>query len=222
MTAISDDWSFEVTPYAWLAGIDADVAAGDREADVDIGFSDLFDNLDLAAAFLARAQYNRWVVWGQVDYLDLDTGDVSTPIGADARVETKAFFLTTAAGYQFDGFVKGSTIDVLLGVRYLRLKNKLSVDGFGDARKTSDVVDGVVVLRPSFPLSERWRFNPTLSVGGGDSNLTYELQPTFQYQINETLAARIGYRKLYYDVDNDNVEFDGDFHGLLLGVGFTF
>lgn len=220
--ALSKDWSFEFTPYAWLAGIDADVAAGDREGDVDISFSDLLDNLDLAAAFIARAQYDRWVIWGQVDYLDLDTGEVDTDFDVDVRLDTTAFFLTTAAGYQFDGFFEHSTIDVLFGVRYLKLRNTLSVEGFGDGRGSNELLDGVVIIRPSFPLGQRWRFNPTLSIGRGDSDLTYELQPQFQYQFNETLLARVGYRKLYYDVDKNDLEFDGDFNGFLFGLGFTF
>ena len=220
--AISNDWAVEITPYAWLAGVDADVTVGNREVDVDVGFSDLLDNLDFAAAFLAVAQYDRFVLWGQVDYLDLNTGDVDTPIGVDARAESKALFLTTAAGYQFDGFVQGSTIDVLLGLRYLRMKNKLSLEGFGTSRRTRDLIDAVLVVRPSFQLSEKWRFNPTLSIGAGDSDLTYEIQPQFQYQFNDTLAARLGYRRLYYDVDKNNFEFDGAFHGFLLGLGFAF
>lgn len=219
---ISEDWSFEFTPYAWLAGVDADVTVGNREAEVNPSFSDLLDNLDLAAAFLTTAQYNRWVLWGQVDYLSLDSGDVDTRLNVDARAKSKSLFVTTAVGYQFDGFVEGSTIDALIGTRYLHVKNKLSLGNFETDSKTRDLLDAVLVLRPSFPLGEKWRFNPTLSIGAGDSDLTYELQPQFQYQFSENFAARFGYRKLYYDIDKKNFEFDGTFEGFLLGVGIVY
>jgi hypothetical protein len=74
-------------------------------------------------------------------------------------------------------------------------------------------------------VSDRWRFNPIVSIGGGgDAEYINDLQPQFQIQNNERLAARFGYRLLHYELESntkDN-EFDGAFQGLLVGLGGTF
>jgi hypothetical protein len=80
----------------------------------------------------------------------------------------------------------------------------------------------VIVFRPGVPLSQDWRFNPTASYGGGDSRSTYELWPQVQYQISEHWAARFGYRRLYYDIrDDDANKWNGGFQGPVIGVGGT-
>jgi hypothetical protein len=81
----------------------------------------------------------------------------------------------------------------------------------------------VFMLRPNFRLSKHWVFNPTLSVGGSSEKTTYQLQPQFVYQFNQTWQARFGYRKLYYKITSDrNNTFDGSLSGPLIGFGATF
>jgi hypothetical protein len=103
------------------------------------------------------------------------------------------------------------------------MENELKLDGIGTFKRDKDFVDPVVILRPSFRISDRWRFNPTFSFGsGGDSEKTYELQPQLQFQINDWVALRFGYRKLYYEIDADNGnKWDGAFQGLIIGIGGT-
>jgi hypothetical protein len=215
------DWKFEFTPYAWFAGIDGDVTVGDRTAEVDVGFGDLFDAVDIVGSFLTVTQYQRWVFWGQLDYFALDSDNLDNSPDI-AKVESDTLILTVAGGYQFDGFVKNSTIDVLGGIRYANMENTLSITGIGTRKKDRGITDAVLVLRPSFQLMEKLRFNPTMSIGTGDSDLTWELQPQLQYAFTEHVAARVGYRRLAYDVKGDNVDFDGTFHGFILGVGFIY
>ena len=60
----------------------------------------------------------------------------------------------------------------------------------------NNLTDTVVMLRPSFQISERWRFNPTLAYGvSGDSDTTYSMMPQLQYQFSDSFAARFGYKK---------------------------
>lgn len=219
----NDRWSFELTPYIWFAGIDADVTVRGRKADVDVGFDDLVDKVDLGGSFLAVAQKGQWVNWLQFDYFQLSDDETAERLGgAEVEVESDSLFVTVATGIQIDGWSEGQTFDLLGGVRYARLDNEITVSGIGSADKSTDVVDAVLVLRPSLPLGYGWRFNPTLSIGAGESDLTYELQPQFQYSFNETWAARIGYRRLFYDIDEGENKFDGVFHGFILGMGGRF
>ena len=81
--------------------------------------------------------------------------------------------------------------------------------------------DAVVIVHPCFPFGGKWSFNPSFTLGAGDSDFTYELQPVFAYTFNERWAGRVGYRYLHYEVDGDHGEFDGSFSGAIFGIGVT-
>jgi len=221
-TAVGEDnWKFEIVPYAWLAGIDADVTVGNRTAAVDIGFDDLIDSADLGGSFLSVTQYKQWVLWTQFDYFKLNT-DVLKDNPVRARFKNESLFATAAIGYQFHTFGEYSTIDVLGGARYLNIDNTINADSVGSLSRSNDLVDGIFMIRPNFQLLSWLRFNPTLSVGAGDSDLTYELQPQLHFQITDHLIARVGYRRLFYNAENSRGEFDGSFHGFIAGLGGSF
>jgi hypothetical protein len=224
--APENDWSVEVTPYIWAAGIDGDITIGGLKASVDLKFDDLIDAVDMAGAVLGLVRYNRFVTWVQLDYVGTDTDELDADDQpARGRVETDMVMGTLAFGYAFGDPGDPYSLDLLLGARSLSLDNELTIDGRGQFKHDKSYVDPVLIALPSFRISERWRFNPALSIGGGgDSEFVYELQPQVQFQINDFLAARFGYRTLHYKIESDvnTNEFDGAFQGLLIGVGGTF
>lgn len=218
----SKGWTFEVVPYAWLQGFDGTLTIDNKDYDFDQDFSDLYDSVDMAASLETIARYNRWIVLGQFDYASLDSdtnGDKSEAV----RLEVDEFFGVLAGGYTFD-ISKKITIDVLAGVRYAELDN--TVKGkLGENREldyNADSTDGIIMLRPRSQLTEKLFFNPQLSIGAGDAELVYELQPEFQYFFNETVDLRVGYRRIHYEFDDGDNELDIDFSGFLVGVGFNF
>ena len=44
------DWEFRLTPYAWLTAIDGTTGPQGFPAEIDAGFDDIFDVLEMAAA----------------------------------------------------------------------------------------------------------------------------------------------------------------------------
>lgn len=224
-------WKVEITPYAWMAGVEGDATVNGKDVDFDKKFSDIVDAVDLAGSLLGVIQYDRFLVWGQVDYFSTDTSKLDIedqPQGGS--LDTKMFLGEFAVGYQLDGWMENQTFDVLVGVRTLQIENDLTVYGEpGTRSKDNDIVDPILVLRPSMQVLpskiDGLRFNPTMAIGGGgDSELVYELFPQFQYQITENVAARVGYRTVGYKFegdDNDN-ELNINLAGLIVGVGVTF
>ena len=227
-------WKVELTPYGWAAGLEGDVTVNGHKTEFDKSFSDLIEGVDMAAALLAVVQYNRFLIWGQVDYLSMSTDNLDVedrPEGG--KLDSKMLLSELAVGYQFDGFMEGMTIDVLAGVRTLTMDNELTIYDKG-TRETEDPaedsrVDGILVLRPCIPILpskiDGLVFNPTLAIGAGDSELVYELFPQIQYQITEHVAARLGYRTVGYKIEgehNDENEANVRMAGLLVGIGMTF
>ena len=237
-TAADDGFQVELTPYLWMMGVDADVTVNERKASFEQSFGDLIDNVDAGFSGLGVLSYNRWLLLGQYDYFDISTnGDdlsdrgVPVPPGGRAELELETTIGTIAAGYRF-GDSDHRAVDLLIGVRELDMEPTLSFQGESRTNDTK-VTDTIIMLRPSVRLSERWRFNPTLSYAvDGDSDTHFELSPQVQYQFADSFALRFGYRTLSYELESGSRstdetpgtyrKFDGTMSGLFLGVGWTF
>ena len=112
---------------------------------------------------------------------------------AESKYKTQAageYILTAAGGYRFNGPFEGSKIAVLGGARYTRLENQIKATGIGAGKDARDITDALLMLRPSIPLMDKLVFNPTLNIGAGDSDLTYEMQPELQYSFTDQVTGR--------------------------------
>jgi hypothetical protein len=230
LAAEPEGWKVEVTPYAWLAGLEGDVTIKGHKAEFDKSFSDMLDYVEMAGSLLTVVQYDRYLVWGQVDYFGLSTDALDIDDQPDhGELDTTMVLTEVAAGYQVDGWMEGQTFDLLLGARLLHMESDLEIYGVGKSSKDSDIWNPIAVVRPSIPLFPSkitgLRFNPTLAIGGGGGNtkLTYELAPQIEYAINDSVAVRFGYRRVGYQFNGsgDN-ELNFDMAGLMLGLGVMF
>lgn len=212
------DWNLELAPYLWTVGTDADVTLDSQTARIKREF----DNVDLGGSILGAGRIDRFVIWSLLDFLALDTDELDR-VPSRGRLQTDLSLATLGFGYQFGGR-GGNSLDVLLGVRRLSLDSKLMLNGVGRFTQDEDFTDAVVIVRPGWSLAERWLFDPTIALGGGDSELTWELQPQFQYRLTDSIAIRFGYRYVYYRLDSDDrvSHWDGAIDGLIFGIGGLF
>ena len=221
-TATTNDWHFEITPYVWTPGMTGTITVHDHPFAVDESFNDIFKVVKFALSGLAVANYQQWLVWTQIDYMYLNTDKLDNP-PAKGNLNSKMLFWTLGGGYRFPLWADGQTLDVLIGEQGLDMKNTITAYNIGSIENTQDIIDTVLILRPSFQLTKQLRFNPTLSYGAGDSEDTYQIQPQLQYQFTDRLEARIGYRKLHYTVKGDrNNQLDINVAGPFIGFGWTF
>ena len=220
--AMAADNGFTITPYLWAVGIDGDIQAHGEDTNVSMDFQDVVDNLDMAGSVLLEGNVGNWVSYAMVDYLGLDTGDVETRVpGRDADLELDSTLATVATGYRVH-MSERSTIDVQLGIRYARMDTRVSIEGVGQRNADNTIYDGILALRPRLALSKYWSFSPTLSVGAGDSDLTWELSPQFVYDCFCGFEVRAGYRNLNYDFEKGSDSVDLTIKGPVIGFGFSF
>jgi outer membrane protein OmpA-like peptidoglycan-associated protein len=227
-----EGWQIELTPYLWAVGAEGDVTTRGEKFEFDKGFDDIQDNIDSAFMGLGVISYNRFVFYVNYDYVSL-SGDTETrngvvvPAGTRIDADLDVNIVTGGIGYRFDTFGDKSFIDVIVGMRNLTLDREFDVAGL-DFSREEDVTDGVLILRPSFQISEKWRFNPTLSYGSGDSEQTYELSPQLQWDFSDYFALRFGYKTLHYEIEDgdkgtpDFRETDVDFSGPFIGLGWKY
>lgn len=114
-------WTFTVSPYFWIAGLEGDIAQfGLPSARIDADFGDVFDHLDFAAATMAEARYGPWRILGDVMYTKL-SGQGGTPRGIlaeDVEISSEVFASLMGVGYAvYDD--ADARLDIVGGVRWL-------------------------------------------------------------------------------------------------------
>jgi len=225
-----EGWQFELAPYFWGANVDGDVNVGSQKVSID---SNTWENLSSGFMGFGTISYNRFVFYLDYDYLSTtDDGKTKNgllvPVGTKVKTDFDTNIATGGIGYRFDTWGEHSWIDVMAGVRNLTLDRDIKIGGTKFSHN-QDVTDPMLLLRPSFQISDNWRFNGLIGVGvGGDSDTTYEVMPQFQYNFTDLFSVRFGYKKIYYDVNSGHKDttdyraFDGSFSGPFIGVGFNF
>jgi len=227
--AFADDSKccLRVTPYYWAVGIDGSLednqGAGSTQIDFNQDIGDVTDNLEFNGSLMIEHNKGKWVNFGALDYMKVENDDTKVNVpGVDLEVETDAMLATVATGYRL-GTSERSWIDLMIGVRYAKLDVEASATGFGSVNADEDYIDGIVMLRPRIALGKHWAFSPTISAGGGDSDLVWEMAPELVYT-NDccNLEVRFGYRSVNYEIEENNVELDVSFAGPMIGLGFAF
>ena len=63
-----DEWEFGLNVYAWVAAIKGTTSGG---GDIDIPFSDIVSNLDMALMLGGEAHKGKWSILSDFIYMDL-------------------------------------------------------------------------------------------------------------------------------------------------------
>jgi hypothetical protein len=226
--APTDQWVYGAEVYMWGADIGGETTSG---APVDVDFNDLFADLELGFMGTLAAARDKWTLFGDFIYLDVEDDDRGTiDIGgtltnAKINVELRGFISTLGGAYSF--LDTGTTrLNLVAGARYLWLKADVDLDigpVSGDGSDSDHVWDGVVGLRGKTDLNEKWYLTYFADVGTGDSDLTWQALAAISYRF-EKLDAVFGYRYLKWNFDDgDMLNFDElDLSGPFAGIKVRF
>ena len=232
-SAPQDEWRFSAAIYLWGADISGKTIGG---SEVEVGFSDLVDNLEMAFMGAFAARKNKWSLLTDVIYMDLGvdtTADLSVPVGpiqvpvtTSVSLDVEAWILHFAAGYNL--YSKGKTrLDLIGGARYLDLDQTMFLElqslGPGLSRTISEsltALDGIVGLKGQASLGERWYLPYYVDVGAGESKLTWQATAGIGYRAGRVWNLALVYRHLEWDLDSTLVIDEINFSGPTLGVIF--
>jgi len=230
-----DDWQYSATVYLWGAGIQGETAGGSK---VDVSFSDLISNLNLAFMGAFEARKSRWSALADVVYLNVGAdggGVVPVPVAPDANVrinikadvKTKGWVINLLGGYNLWQAGNGS-LDVVAGARYLDLRLDLGLGLSGPAHARSrdfaaagSVWDAVIGARGHFDLNRNWYVPYYLDVGTGQSDLTWQASAGLAYRFNWG-AVSLVYRHAEWAFDSRSQLDYISFSGPLLAAEFRF
>lgn len=224
-------WEFSVTPYLWATGEKGDVGVipNQEPVNLDLTFSDIFQNLKFAAMVIMQARKDRFVATADIGYVkvgaDKDIG-IRDPSFVEADLESSTFTATLLGGYRL--MDQGPTfIDLMGGGRVTSSKTELTLTGplnsiSGEVTETW--VDPVIAARFHTPLAEKWAAAFYVDIGGFgiSSDFTWQLQGAVQYQIGQQWWLAAGWRYYSVDFDKDDFIYDVRMNGPIIGVTYHF
>jgi len=137
-------WRFALAVPGWMPGVEGTVGIDGINSEVDMGFDDLFNKIDMVWATSAEASKGRFGVMGELIYLSAsDSLGVGGPLRKiDVRLDQYLADFTLRWR-----IVEGERgyVDVLAGVRYTNLYQHvhLQSDDAGIGQASEDFVDDV-------------------------------------------------------------------------------
>ena len=223
---------FQITPYVWAAGLEGDVSPFRRVPNVRVekSFSDILEELNLAGFVNLYGRYGRWVMSGDVMYVNMSDSETVGPlpyVGAiDAKFDTAQLSATLQGGYRAIDHRK-FTLDVLGGARYWHLWNDLEVRTAArrfTVKSDYGWTDPLIGMRAHLHINEKVSFLAQGDIGGfgAGSDLTWQALVTANYKFNDRFAVSAGYKGLSVDYDNDGHVFQSTLSGPVLGFTMRF
>jgi len=216
------NWEFSLAPmYLWAVFIKGDLKVRGVGVDLDIPFSDVFDNLNGALTFhFEGAHKQNWGFFTDLNYIVLKPDDGPIDIEyTQILYELAAFYRLIENGVVIDGFG---------GLRYSSMDVELDFPGSRpDVDQRKDWIDPYVGLRWKWPLGEKWALRLRTDFGGFGvgSRLSWNGVGLVDFKPWEHVGFFGGYRALYQDYStgsgNHRFSYDATMHGPALGLNIT-
>ncbi len=228
-TSEADSWQFALSAYAYLPAISgtAYFPAPGTGATFSLNQSDLINNLKMTFMGAFDAHHGRWGVFTDVLYLDLGRrnsnvhdftiGGVGIPAdtSADISIDMKSWIANVVGEYRVldEG---GSSLDIVAGLRYLSLKERLEWNftgslgtlpeaaRSGNQQISSSVVDGIVGVKGRLRGDGGWTMPFYLDVGTGGSHFTWQGAIGLAYMFH---WGELGLLYRYIDFQFDSSKF---------------
>jgi opacity protein-like surface antigen len=227
-TAAADEWQFQFSPYFWMASLHGTGGVGNRSAQVDMSFGDIFGDLKFALMGVFEARKGKFFVLTDMEYVHIEDDKATPgPFFSDVNASFKTFIFEPDVGYRlFENVDKGQSIDVLGGIRVWHVSTELD---FGpgilpavNIEGSRNWVDAVVGMRAKMALSPKLFATGKFDLGGGGSKFTWQIFAGGGYNITPKIALIGGYRVLDVDYDKNNFLYDMNQRGPIMGLGFKF
>jgi len=221
-----DSWSFDVTPYLWVAGIQAETSLPDRPSSTPPEAARFDTRISGGAMLAAQARFRSVGLFVDFAWLQLDS-KASNPGPAFSGGNLKSDFIHSTAALSYRLPLEGRFhAELLAGARLWYVSADLAYQSGGlpgfNVSGDKTWVDPVMGANLSYDLSQHWSLLTRGTAGGAGSGLGWEVLGGVGYRFSDWCSAAIGYRYLHEDYAHNRFSINTDIQGFILGVGFHF
>jgi hypothetical protein len=224
-------WELSATVYAWALSLDGDAELAGIEADVDVPFSDILDELSFAGMGSIVARNGPYGFFVNPLFARTETDNDLVRVRDDTTILGLGALYRAVDWRQPDtavGGPRGAQLDVLAGVRLtslrLELNGRRGLPKFDDSKTW---VDPTVGLGGRLQLTERWETFAEGDIGGFGvgSDITWDWFAGVGYGLGlfgRDAWLRAGYRMLHQDYKDGDFEWDVTYKGPFVGLTARF
>jgi hypothetical protein len=187
----TDRWSVTVAPYLWATSMDGTASVGGTEADVDLPFGDIVEDLSFGAMLLVDIQKGRFGIG--VDGLfarvspEGEVGDVEIDVTSDtAQLAVAPYYRLVE--WQYGESASGRPLHLIVapeaGFRFTYMSTELDIRGGPSVDGSKSWVDPLIGSRIGLDLSDRWAIAGEADIGGFGvgSDFTWNVQAFVGYR----------------------------------------
>lgn len=225
-----EKWDYQITPYLWGAGQSGNVQYGPGvpPVDVDLSFSDILENLDLAGMIIFSANKGRYGLTFDYQYVNIGMGGPTngTDFG-NAEVDSILSIGTILGEYNIHEN-QGTSLWAGGGLRYWNVSTDLSLSAGTQpqvgASAGDNWFDPMLGVRGRTAITDRWFATGWAYAGGfgAGSDAMIDVLGGVGYEFTDTISGVVGYRYMSVDRDEPDFLYDVEQQGIMAGVSFNF
>jgi len=124
--AQSEPWQFTIAAPGWMAGLDGTIGVRGVNADIDVGFDQILQHLDMIFAMRAEAQKGPFGIYGEVIYIGLSDNAQINRLINNINEEVNQTLVDGALSWRLINQPRGS-LDLVAGTHYTNIYERLEL-----------------------------------------------------------------------------------------------
>ncbi|MFC1826815.1 hypothetical protein ACFLZQ_02650 [Thermodesulfobacteriota bacterium] len=229
------NWDFNLAPlYLWVVDMEGDIGIGPVDSEVNVPFSDLFDNLETVFTVHFEATHrSNWGLFFDYSYLDIGASGPGPQGLTTINIDMASTIVEVGGLYRIEN--GPHAFDMLGGVRYTKLEPDLTVTppppppgpANGKFSLTEDWYDPFVGVRYFYDFGNKWMLSARGDIGGFGvgCDFTWNVAALVHFQPWKNVGFVAGYRALDQDYEDGSgssrFKYDMRLSGPLLGLNFV-
>jgi len=201
--AQSPAWKNTAEIYMMGASMSGTTAVGPVEAQLDVTFKTVLENLQFGAMVNYRGEAPKWAVTADVMFSALGATRDGTHGLQTTKVDADEWLVNLTGSWR-----ASEIFDVFAGVRFTSISDTVVLTPFTGNVRTGKLskswFDPIVGARVKAPIGKGWSLEGYGDIGGFSvgSDLTWMLQGRVNWQMSRTVGLGLGYRALYQDYES--------------------
>ena len=122
----SEPWQFTIAAPGWMAGLDGTIGVRGLNADIDVGFDQILQHLDMIFAMRAQAQKGPFGIYGEVIYIGLSDNAQINRLINNINEEVNETLVDGALSWRLVNQPRGS-LDLVAGTHYTNIYERLEL-----------------------------------------------------------------------------------------------